>query len=704
MTRTSHSCFCRVLFLIGVIIAMMYSNALDVPFYLDDFNHIVHNPKVQIADLNRETLSSFFNNVWVQGLLNRPLAVTTIAANWFLGGNNPAGYHLFNIVIHFLTAVGLYFALTLLLKTPRMKGALTTEQVEFISLLSGLLWAVNPIQTQAVTYIIQRMASLSAMFFIFSIWFYLLGRLAPERPKSYRYYLLCLTGAFAAFLCKENAATLPLSLVLVEAIFFQDLSKRATRIYFVSAAATAVIAIFILGVIAYFGRDFSSVLNYVDRPFTAWQRLLSQPRALIIYLSLILYPTPMRLSITHDFEVSTSLFQPWATFLSIVAVVFLIGLALWRMRGWPLLSFGILFFFTNHGVESSILPLELVFEHRNYLPSMFIFLPIVAGISRAIDHFRWKSRIVTIGLNALVPLLIVGLAAGTYIRNQAWKSEKTLWEDAVEKAPGESRPYLMLASCYYDRIGDFDTSIRLYQFSLGLRKPRISYEGLIYNNMGAAFYSRKNYLAAVELWQKTIQVLPGSKRGRFHLAVALSRINRFDEALAHLEEILKQNPEYFGPNNLKGVILIRQGNYLEAVASLRQSLKPGAIHRPALINLGAAYCYLGDHAKAAVFLREALKLNPNDRAAVTWLALNYLRAGETMAADEAITRLLGTGSAAVLKTWLSACVPSKFEDDEVVPPEVDDRFWGRLNIAWLRSMGDSAGIMSAIVSQFDPIE
>jgi hypothetical protein len=75
-----------------------------------------------------------------------------------------------------------------------------------------------------------------------------------------------------------------------------------------------------------------------------------------------------------------------------------------------------------------------------------------------------------------------------------------------------------------------------------------------------------------------------------------------------------------------------------------------------------------------------------------------------MAADEAITRLLGTGSAAVLKTWLSACVPSKFEDDEVVPPEVDDRFWGRLNIAWLRSMGDSAGIMSAIVSQFDPIE
>ncbi len=694
----------HVLALLGIAVFLSYGNTFDSAWHLDDFERIVHNPTVQLSELSPDRLSDFSTVVWRNGWLQRPLAFTSIAVNWYFGADHPFGYHIFNTTIHLLCAFFLFLVFTRLFQTPRLSATCTKEQAGFVSLLAVFLWALNPIQTQATTYVIQRMASMSAMFFILAIYFYLCGRMTPRWIEKFWLFTGCLISFAASFFSKENGATLPLILLLVEAVFFQDLSQKRVRVFFISLSLAIIIAGVTLGAILFFGGDALNVLKYEDRTFTPWQRLLSQPRALMLYLSLILYPVPTRLSITHDFEVSTALLQPWTTLPSMAAVVGLIVLAVWRIRRWPMVSFAILFFFVNHAIESGIIPLELVFEHRNYLPSMFIFLAVAAAIARTMAHFRDRSRVVTVGLWAFIPLLVVGLGTGTYIRNQAWESEKTLWEDAAEKAPGESRPSHMLAANYYDRIGDFDTSMRLYQLSLNLRRPRISHEALIYNNMGAAFYARGDYASAVKLWTKTIDVLPESKRGRFHLAVALSRTNRFDEALAHLEEILKQHPDYFGPCNLKGVILIRQGNYLEALASLRQSLKPGAIHRPALINLGVAYYYLGDHAKAAVFLQEALKLNPNDRAAFAWLALNYLRAGETIAADEVIVRLLATAPAAVLKTWLSSCAPSKFEDDEIVPPDLDDRFLGRLNIAWLHTTGDTAGTLSASVRQFDPIE
>jgi tetratricopeptide (TPR) repeat protein len=262
----------------------------------------------------------------------------------------------------------------------------------------------------------------------------------------------------------------------------------------------------------------------------------------------------------------------------------------------------------------------------------------------------------------------------------------------------------MLAGHHYDRIGDFDTSMRLYHLSLTRRMPRLSHEALIYNNMAALHYERKNYEAAVELWSKSVQVLPDYRLGRFFLAQALTRTHRFDQALGQIEEILKHRPDYFGPRNLQGIILIRQEKHSEALASLKRYLKTGGVNRPVMINLGAAFYYLGDYSKAAMFLREALKIAPNDRATLAWLAQTYFKAGSTQSADALIARLLAMGSAVDLRAWLDSCRSQGFAEDDVVPPEVDEIFLERLRKVWIQT-ADGVPDMPAVDAPYPgPIE
>ena len=133
---------------------------------------------------------------------------------------------------------------------------------------------------------------------------------------------------------------------------------------------------------------------------------MTEPRVLCIYLSQLFYPVPTRLSIEHDIIYSTSLIRPWTTLPAILGVFFLIGLAGRQMRRRPMLSFAILFFFLNHAVESSVLPLELIFEHRNYLPSMFLFVPVAIGLQRVLDFYRAKQSVLYPVLIAFIVLLV----------------------------------------------------------------------------------------------------------------------------------------------------------------------------------------------------------------------------------------------------------------------------------------------------------
>ena len=170
----------------------------------------------------------------------------------------------------------------------------------------------------------------------------------------------------------------PIALMLIEATFFQDLRRAKTKRIILWVTVGGGILVIGAGTLLFLNSSpISTILSgFENRPFTLLQRLMTQPRALVYYLSQIFYPVPTRLSVEHEIMISTSLLNPWTTLPAFGLILGLIGFGLWKMQKMPVLSFAILFFFLNHSIESSVLDLELVFEHRNYLPSFFLFFPV----------------------------------------------------------------------------------------------------------------------------------------------------------------------------------------------------------------------------------------------------------------------------------------------------------------------------------------
>ena len=318
-----------------------------------------------------------------------PLAFLSFALNGFFHYTDVTGYHVVNIIIHVITAFLLFVTVMKLFSTPHIAG-ISRGDVHFIALATALLWAVNPIQTQAVTYIVQRMASMAAMFYLLAVYFYLAARLKKRIDARMGYFTLCgLSYAFAIF-SKENAALLPIALLFIEFIFFRDIRDLRVKRTFILCLFAVVFFVILMGVFL-FGNPFGFLKGYPYRTFTPLQRLLTEPRVLVFYLSQIFYPIPMRLSVYHDFPVSTSLFQPWTTLPSIILILVLLGFAFLWMSRRPVLSFAIFFFFFNHIIESSVIGLELVFEHRNYLPSLFLFMPVAQCIKVGIKRYGTLS-------------------------------------------------------------------------------------------------------------------------------------------------------------------------------------------------------------------------------------------------------------------------------------------------------------------------
>ena len=366
---------------------------------------------------------------------------------------------------------------------------------------------------------------------------------------------------------KENAIMLPLCIALMEAVFFQDLGnpKIRKRICLIGVVGSGFL--FAIGIVVFLSGNPLAILGgYEDRSFTITQRVLTQPRVLIFYLSQIFYPIPGRLSIEHDLAASTSLLSPWTTLPSILLVIGLLAGALLVARKRPWLSFAVLFFFLNHLMESSVIPLELVFEHRNYLPSMFLFVPVAAGFKRLLDFYRLRQPTISRLLAAFGVCLLVATGWGTYIRNIDWKSEASLWEDARVKAPSAGRPVHNLAWAYYETTGRFDQALALYRQASRMNFHFESHRARSLNNMAGIYFRAGDYKDAITFYERALSVSPDSEAYRFRLTVALAHQNRWEKAMANLEMLLAKDSRRFEFLDLKGTILMHQLRPIEGSA------------------------------------------------------------------------------------------------------------------------------------------
>lgn len=431
--------FC--VFLFAIIAFALYSNTLQGEFLFDDLRLILHNPQIKISDLSIGSLISAASTT-------RPVAMLSFALNHYFHQDNVTWYHVINIIIHFLSGIFLYFFIKTTLQLPTLRKRY--QSMTWLPFVTASLWLVNPIHTQSVSYIIQRMNSLSAMFYILAMLLYSKARTSVSQTGQYLLFILCAISFFLALGSKEIAVTLPFFIFLYEWYFFQNLNKKWLKNFLILGGLLCLLflilyfiapALFPTGIIS---------SGYTLYDFTLPQRVLTEFRVVLLYISLIFFPHPSRLNLDYDFPLSYSLLSPSMTLIAIIICLSGFFLAVFLAKREKLISFCILWFLGNLVIESSIIPLDLVFEHRTYLPSMLLILLAVILVSKII---RLQSAQLLI-----FALILTVCFTWTIQRNNVWKNTLSILIDTAQKSPEKARPFYNVA-CEYAKKNKIDEAI-----------------------------------------------------------------------------------------------------------------------------------------------------------------------------------------------------------------------------------------------------
>ena len=614
----SHKRNLIIFLLFFIFVFSAYSTNYDASWHFDDYPNIVDNPRIHLKDIKyknvKEALFAGYDDGQYLGQrLYRPVSMLSFALNWYMGEDNVIGYHIVNNIIHLLTTLFLFLTVLKLFVSPNLKGKYQRNEYA-IAFLTTILWAVNPVQSQAITYIVQRMASLAAMFYIIGIYFYLKARLSDAGYKRLLFIAVCLLSFFLALGSKENTATFPIAVAIIEILFFQDLSDRTTKK--IVTGTITIICIFMATflTILYIKGNIANVLKgYENRPFTLGERLMTEPRIIMYYLSQIFYPMASRLSLVHDIKISTSLFKPWTTIPSILAIISLLGIGFSQTIKKPIIAFSIFFFFINHIIESTIIPLELIYEHRNYLPSFFLFFPVATGLIWMIDYFKKKNSFIQKLLVVSTAILLFSLCTGTIVRNRAWATEKTLWEDCIIKAPGLTRPYHNLALYYYQANGYMKKAMEYYNMALTKRylKTKAEYAWTL-NNMAVILFGNGDYKNSIKYFKKALEIKPHYPNALQNLTLLYIQTGRFSEALENADRLLLEDKKSDNFLQTKGFVLLSAGRFDEAISILKTALDINQNNKKANLYMGVALSLKGEYTKADTLLKNAYRLSPDD--------------------------------------------------------------------------------------------
>ena len=532
-----------LLLFLALLVIVIYANTLNGPFVFDDRPNIISNPDIRLSELSLKGLAKA---AFESPMPHRPLSNISFALNYYLHGYSPLGFRLLNILIHCSTGILLYFFVKTTLSTPAIRSRYVQQL--WIAFFAAAVWMVHPLQTQSISYIVQRMNSMAAMFYLLSILFYARFRLAGRR--KHRWWLLsgCILAAVLALASKQIAATLPFVILAYELYFFRF---ARPKIVWVSAAGCMLLTI-VIALLFMDGAPFDRIMaGYAQRDFTVIQRLLTQPRVVMLYLSLLLWPSPSRLNLDHDFAISQSLLDPVSTILAMAALAGLILLAAVTAKKTPLVSFGILWFFANLVIESSIVPLEIIFEHRLYLPSMMFCLLMVVLVYRCFKT-RWPATV-------LFCLVIAVGVVWTFERNAVYADRVTLWRDCTKKSPHKARPHNNLGVALADS-GYHDDAIVQYQKTLKINPNYAE----TYANIGLSLAEQGKVEQSIPQFLKTLELNPEDARTHSNLGAVLVMLERNTEAVEHLTRAAKLDPQNASAQNNLGVALQRLNRFEEA--------------------------------------------------------------------------------------------------------------------------------------------
>jgi tetratricopeptide (TPR) repeat protein len=633
------------IFCLGIVV---YINTFNGSFHFDDRVYIINN----IAIKSIQNLLHFWKFYPC-----RFITFLSLAVNYHFNGLHVFGYHVFNLAIHLGTAVLVWWLTLLTLSTPAMREDKITRHANLIALLAGLVFVSHPLQTEAVTYIWQRTASMAALFYLASLCLYVKSMLMGD-GKGYAYYVLSLVIAVIAMFTKENTVTLPLMVLLYEISFFGPWQKLNWR-----RLLPFLLTLFIIPLTILFTKaeQFQAIQKFMHSPggTSPWEYLLTQFRVITTYIRLIFLPFNQNLD--YDYSISKSIFE-WPVLFSFL---FLAGILYWAQclfAKYRLISFSIWWFFLTLSLESSVFPLKnVIFEHRLYLPMAGYSMFLVSGVF----YLTQKSSI-----RAAVMVLTVIIGANsilTYQRNKVWQSEFTLWDDTVRKSPHKARAFDNRGFAYFSQ-GDLMEALSDYDKAIDLDPDLAD----AYVGRGLIYADQNKFVQAISDYDRAIQINPDfadayNNRGIFYLhqgdagqaiadlskAISLDAVNvkayynrglgytkegNFVQAVADYNQTIKLDPDYADAYYNRGLSFAQQNFFTEAILDFNKVIEIDPDYVDAYNNRGITYAYQGHLTQAIADFDRAIKINPHDAQAYNNRTMAYEQIKQNNSAWEGLEK------------------------------------------------------------------
>jgi tetratricopeptide (TPR) repeat protein len=440
-----------LLFATGVA-CLVYAIGLRGGFVFDDFGNLVDDPRFTAAALHAHFWSAVLGGH--AGPFDRPLSMLSFALQMRWTGFDPWPLKAFNLLLHLGNGALVYALSTRVIafaSKRRAEPGLLAPQT--LALLVASAWLLAPIQLTAVLYVVQREEAFAATFVLLGLLGYWHGRMRLIEGRAHAWGWIwgsLALGTVLATAAKETGVMLPAYAAVLEWVVLRsdgDAQRRLPWVYLVLLVIPGVLGL------AWLLPGILDGSAYTTRTFTLSQRLLTEGRVLVDYLHWILAPQPEALSLYHDdLLVSTGWWAPWTTAASWILLAVLFAGALALRRRLPLVSLGLLWFFVGQSLVSTLIPLELVYEHRNYLPSWGVFIAAF-GLLAAWRPTKAQARATLRTLVVAALLALIGVnALFTGIRAQVWSSpyrlayfEATLHPRSPRAAYDLGRIELMMA-------------------------------------------------------------------------------------------------------------------------------------------------------------------------------------------------------------------------------------------------------------------
>ncbi|MFL6276113.1 MAG: tetratricopeptide repeat protein [Blastocatellia bacterium] len=554
--------------------ALAYANSFAGRFIFDD--------RAIVEDISIRRLWPPWTAMLSPTNVARPVVGLTFAINYAISGLEVWSYHLVNLLIHLLAALALFGIVRRALVSERLRGRFGAASV-WLAAAVAVVWAVHPLQTQAVTYIVQRGESLMGLMYLVTLY----AVIRAAETASRRWIVAAIISCAIGMATKPVMATAPIIALLFDVIFVAGSLKVALRRRWgLYAALAATWGIMAATIVAPTPADWS--VGFKMKTLTPLEYLQTQFGVITHYLRLAIWPDPLVLDYGWPVARTASEILPLAVF-----IVGLVAASLWALARRPALGFLGAWFFLILAPTSSVMPIaDLAFEHRMYLPLAAVVALIVIGgyatgqmmLARLVQSETERRQLARSLAAGALAVIVAALASLTFLRNTYYQSDIVMWADVVKKRPANARAHNNLGMFLAER-GQYDEALAHFDEACRLNPE----DALAKNNLALTLFNQGRVADAIPLYREALQRKPDYTDAHFNLGRALFAQGDLEAAKAQFIATTELDPAYAEAFFGWAIMLKKQGRAAEAVEPLRRAVAlrpnwPEAVRELALLR------------------------------------------------------------------------------------------------------------------------